>query len=230
MTLLISILCADGFVIISDRKELEGITTNEIGKSYLSNGDDYFITLAGNGGLPRGILSIVNSSQISSETVEEEIKNYVSDFNNFVDAQSRSDSVKGFLVIRKNDQFQLKILDVLGKTTTFIMDSSPLTIIGSELGKIFAQCFLENLALDRMTCNEASKYVIAAVDKLSKYDKYVGGLDYGFDLTMFSITGKITQRQRLTDTDISYIDFNYDIKPKNIFVDNSSMVGQKNGN
>lgn len=230
MTLIISVRCTDGFVIISDRKEGQGSSSNNVSKCLLSPNNDFFIALAGNGGLPRGILSILNSSTITSTTVITEIETYVRTFNSRVDPASRSDCVKGFLVVSNEANFTLKILDILGQIVTTLDVSSPISYIGFTPAKIFAQHFLEKYPLDKMTCEKATKYVLAVMNELAKSIPEVGGFDFGYDVNRFSATNGITSQIHFTDSNVAkfHVDINISnsnsVFPKDVTTESQTNV------
>jgi len=227
MTLIISVQCTDGFVIISDRKEGQGPSSNNVSKCLLSQNNDFFIALAGNGGLPRGILSILNSSEITSSSVVTEIEEYVKTFNDRVEPNSRSTEIKGFLVIKDGGIFKLKILEVSGQMVFVLDDSSPVSYVGFSTARIFAKHFLDKFPLNEMKCKEATKYVVAVIDELSKSIPEVGGFDFGYDIIKFSSTNDISQITRFTDSDIGDLRIHIDIDNSKIIFPEGSTEGDQ---
>ena len=240
MTLLISVDCKNGFLIITDRKEeLDGI--NNIEKYLLSKSKDFFIALSGNVNLSKGILSSMNTKEINVENIKDEIEKFIKNLDPITDIrtnsnkiennESYSNEIEGFLVLKNNKQFELKNLEISKQGKIFLSKSPPIFFIGSKLGKNFAKCFLENIRFQDMTCDDVAKYVITAMEKLSKYDSAVGGLGYGIDVTMFSTDGEIIQRNRVTDTNTCSMDINFRLLSKHGFFNSITTVtgGSKNG-
>lgn len=223
MTLLIFASCSDGFVIVSDRKQTYDLNLGaEFTKCLLSRNEDFFIALAGINNLPKVLLDRLNSTSINSQNVESEIRSIVSSYHDEESIDIRvSSRIHGFLVIKTSGICKLKEIEVIGQMPTFTEnDSTPIIYIGAGEAQLFAKHFLQNINLREMTCEEASKHVVATMMEVSKSVKSIGDESFGYDIVRFSNSGKISKRMRFTDSDVSNLDIQFNIdRDKKVFSD-----------
>ena len=223
MTLLIFASCADGFVIVSDRKQTHDLSLGtEFTKCLVSGNGEFYISLAGINNLPKVLLDRLNSDSINSQNVESEIRSIIDDyFDGENPGIARDSSIHGFLVIKNEGVYKLREIELLGRLPTFSENNSaPVVYIGAGEAKLFAKHFLQNINLREMTCEEAAKHIVATMMEVSKSIKSIGDETFGYDVVKFPNSGEISKRMRFTDSDIADLDIEFNINAnKNIFSD-----------
>jgi len=228
VTLIIFAKCKDGFIIISDRKESEYGQGNHIQKYFLSNNEEFFLALSGDGQLAKTLFSTldekntIKSNKVISE-IQDSVKSIYAEFQ-----QARK--VEGFLII-KNGKFKLYHAEITRDKLITTTNDSPFFMRGDPEAQIIAGHLLKNINLESLPSNLACKHLIATMRSVAESVNVVGTLEkFGFDITLFLDSGTILQRKRYTDTDgeIIKIDFKLD-SSKPIFSNQQKVGNGQNG-
>ena len=225
MTLLIFARGNDGFVIISDRKESEGIGQgNEVQKYYLPENKEFFLTLAGDGAIPQHLFASLADKNVDSTNIRTTIQSFIQATFTELQEQSVANgffSAEGFLVIKNGGNFKLYTVRILKDKFTPSVNDSGFFTIGDYEAKLIIEHLIRNINFSDLSCENVAKRLLAAISDVAETVSSVGHLErFGFDVAAFMNSGEIIRRERYTDTR-NRLKISFELSTNKIFLHSS---------
>ena len=197
MTLLVMGHAKDCILALSDRMEsVAQSDPNEVTKCHLGDTGEYYIALAGDGEMARGILDGPGVRQPSGGNVFREIDRLAAELF----ARRPEGQVAGHLILPDGGEFKVYAISIASGILVYVQNYDPIHVEGD----IGAAAIYKNLARDLhladMSCETAARCMHAMVSRIAETVESVGEYDrYGIDVVAFTAAGAAMQLRRRMD-------------------------------
>ena len=187
MTLLVAMHATDGFVVLSDRKEMYiHEPPRDIKKYHLDGRGRFYIALAGDGILAEGVLKGIARARTGPSDVRGRLRDIVKNLH--IGMRQRDIRADGFLITVEQQRPRLYSISIAGGHVDALESRGGMSAHGDGRAKVLCQYIAKKASLSGMQCKEAAWHLHVLASDVAEHVKSVGRRDeYGFDLALFAM-------------------------------------------
>ena len=196
MTLLMAAWAIDGVAAVSDRKESQ--TNREVTKYHMSGNGGFYISLAGDGRVAKGLLQKVAEDETAHAAgIEEKIRDFAASIYNTRQSTTRVD---GILITSGLQSYRMYDLYIRGGRARLYPNDDAISMQGDYAAITICRSLTAGLDMRRRRSGEAAALLHMLASKAAATVDSVGGREkYGFDLAIFGAPGRAEILKRCTD-------------------------------
>ena len=204
MTLLLASHATDGLVALSDRKETyqRGLP-KDVKKHLLDKRRRFYISLAGDGKLAKGVLRRLARARTGPADVLARIRGIAKDLH--ARQPRRAASADGFLIVLERQGPRLYSIGINGGDVDVAEDRAGVHAHGDGSARTLCEYITKKSGLAGMRCEDVARRLHVLASDVAEHVDSVGERDkYGFDLVVFAAGGtklveRDTERRGLID-------------------------------
>ena len=192
-------------MIVSDRKEsVSDGSENEVTKFHLDAGGEFFLALAGDAFFIKLLFTRLSSGYGDTDTIIDQLESYGrAHFTQHKNVTSTpvygTGHSEGFLVLRKNKEYTPYTVKFIKDDFVINHTTAPFYTVGDTIARLMVQHTLRNANFLQHPCEMLAQYLLASMADAAQLARFVGDMEYGFDVFAFMENGQILCRNRYAD-------------------------------
>ena len=182
MTLLVAVRASDGLAVVSDRKETYvNIPPKNVKKYYIDKKGRFYISLAGDGDLAKGVLNGLARARTGPSDVVGRIRSIAASLHaETTEGHTRAD---GFLVIAYHRNTKLYNIGIIDGHVDVLENHDGVSVQGDGHAQILCGYVTKKINFSHMPCEAvATRLHVLASDMAEQVESVGEHGAYGFDL------------------------------------------------
>ena len=187
----------DCILALSDR--MEGVARSdpsEVTKCCLSDAVDFYMALAGDAEMVKGLLGEQRLRQPSGADIFREVDRLAAKLY----LSHQEGNVAGHLIVADGDEFKVYGFTIVSGIMAYHQYTSGMVAEGDAGAVALCERLARDIPMSDMPCETAARCLHTMASYIAETVESAGGGDeYGFDMVVFSNSGTMTQLWRRTD-------------------------------
>lgn len=197
MTLLMAVRATDGIAAISDRKEsYENRPPRSVKKHHTDKKGGFYISLAGDGGLAKGVPDGLDDARTGPADVVGRIRMIAA--KRVAKTRRRYASVVGILIIADRNGLKMYNIDIDGRHVDVVENSGAVSVRGDGGARSLCEYITAKVGFSGTACETAARMMHVLASDVGEHVESMGGRSYGFDLVMLAPDGRARMLERCT--------------------------------